>query len=451
MGFCKDFIWGTASASYQIEGAAYEDGKGRSVWDDFCLQPGKIKDGCNGDVTCDHYHHYKEDVQYIKKLGVKAYRFSVSWPRVIPNGIGKVNQKGIDFYNALIDELLANGIEPYITLFHWDYPSTLMEKGGWSNQDSPKWFEYYAEVVARAFGDRVKNFITFNEPQAFVGAGLAEELHAPGYALPSSITVKIAHNVLISHGLAVKVLRREVPGCKIGYAPCSDAAIPYTDSPEDIEAAKERFFDMGKEEKTWATSCSWWSDPVILGKYPENILKRIGKYLPEDYEKDMEIICQPIDYYCQNIYKGFLYKKGENGPEQVPFPAGFPHTAIGWSNVPETLYWGPKFLYERYNLPIIITENGVSCRDVVSLDGKVHDSARIDYLHRYLLQLKKANDEGVDVRGYMVWTLMDNFEWQEGFTERFGLLYVNYQTLERIPKDSYYWYKEVVETNGELL
>lgn len=451
MGFCKDFIWGTATASYQIEGAAYEDGKGRSVWDDFCAQAGKIKDASNADVTCDHYHLYKEDVRLIKELGARAYRFSISWPRILPGGIGKVNQKGIDFYNALIDELIANGIEPYMTLFHWDYPAALMEKGGWANPDSPKWFAYYTEIVARAFGDCVKYFITFNEPQAFMGAGHCGRIHAPGLGLPNEVTVKMAHNVLISHGLAVKVLRREVPNCKIGYAPCCDAAIPYTNSKEDIAAARERLFDMGESEKSWAISCSWWSDPVILGTYPTGILKRIGKYLPENYEADMKTICQPLDFYCQNIYKGFLYKKGENGPEEVPYPIGFPHTAIGWPNVPEALYWGPKFLYERYQLPLVISENGVSCRDVISLDGKVHDSSRIDYLHRYLLQLKKANDEGVDVRGYFAWSLMDNFEWQEGFTERFGLIYVDYQTLKRIPKDSYYWYQNMVKTNGDLL
>lgn len=451
MGFCKDFVWGAATASYQIEGAAYEDGKGRNIWDDFCKQPGKILDQSNGDVACDHYHHYKEDVALMQGMGINAYRFSLNWARILPNGIGEVNQKGIEFYNNLIDELLAKGIEPYITLFHWDYPSALEEQGGWSNPKSPEWFEYYTEVVARAFGDRVKNFITFNEPQCVIYAGYCAGAFAPGKILPNEVTVKMAHNVLISHGLAVKVLRREVPDCKIGYAPCFDPVIPLTDSEEDIAAAREAYFGLGENENLWALSCSWWSDPVVLGKYPEDILKRIGQYLPENYEADMQIICQPLDFYGQNIYKGFRYKKGENGPEQEPFPVGYPHTAIGWPVTPECLYWAAKFLYERYKLPFMITENGISCRDIISLDGKVHDSNRIDYLHKYLRQLQKASDEGVDVKGYFVWSLMDNFEWASGYTERFGMIYVDYQTLERTPKESYYWFKKTIETNGDLL
>lgn len=451
MGFRKDFVWGAATASYQIEGASYEDGKGESIWDVFCQQEGKIVDNSNGDIACDHYHRYKEDVKLMKGMGANAYRFSLSWARILPNGIGEVNQKGIDFYNNLIDELLANGIEPYITLFHWDYPAALEEQGAWANLKSPEWFEYYTEVVARAFGDRVKNFITFNEPQCIIHAGYSAGAFAPGKVLPDDITVKMAHNILISHGLAVKALRREVPNCKVGYAPCCEPAIPFTDSEEDITAAKEVLFGTGVFSNFWALSCAWWSDPVILGKYPEVLLKKIGKYLPENYEKDMDTICQPLDFYGQNIYKGFWYKKGQNGPEQVPFPIGYPHTAIGWPLTPECLYWAAKFLYERYKLPFVITENGISCRDSISLDGEIHDAARIDYLHKYLRQLKKARDEGVDVKGYFVWSLMDNFEWASGYQERFGMIYVDYQTLERTPKDSYYWYKNTIETNGELL
>lgn len=447
MGFCKDFIWGTATAAFQIEGAAEEDGRGRSVWDDFCDLPGKIKDKYDAKTACDHYHRYKEDVQLLKELGVRAYRFSISWSRILPEGIGEVNEKGIAFYQSLIDELLANDIEPYITLFHWDYPSALMARGGWANPDSSKWFAYYTEVVAKAFGDKVKNYITFNEPSAFMCAGHIEGIHAPGLHLPNDVTVKMAHHVLVSHGMAVKVLRREIPDCKVGYAPCCDVAIPYTNSEEDVAAARERFYDMGEDDTSWSTSVTWWSDPVVLGKYPEKLLKRIGKYLPEHYEEDMEIICQPLDYYCQNIYKGFYYKKGKNGPEQVPFPAGFPYNELGWPCTPEALYWGPKFLYERYKLPFIISENGQPGKDVISTDGKVHDTGRIDYMERYLKQLEKANDEDVDVRGYFAWSLMDNFEWQEGYTARFGLAYTDYQTFQRIPKDSFYWYKDKIQSS----
>ena len=325
-----------------------------------------------------------------------------------------------------------------------------MAKGGWASPESPKWFEYYTEIVARNFGDRVKNYMTFNEPSASLCAGHIEGIHAPGLTLPNDITIKMAHHMLVSHGLAVKALRREVPNCKVGYAPCSDVAIPYTDSDEDI-AARERYYDMGEDETSWSTSVTWWSDPVVLGKYPEKLLKRVGKHLPDNYEADMETICQPLDFYCQNIYKGFFYKKGEHGPEQVPFPVGFPFNSLDWPYTPEAMYWGPKFLYERYQLPFIISGKGQTCKDVVSLDGKIHDTVRIDYLQQYLRQLKRANDEGVDVRGYFIWTLMDNFEWQEGYTARLGLTYTDYQTLERIKKDSYYWYQDTIKSNGELL
>ncbi len=451
MKFPKDFIWGAATASYQIEGAAFEDGKGRNIWDDFCCLPGKIADGSSGETATDHYHRYKEDVALMKELGIKVYRFSLSWARILPEGIGRVNQKGLDFYNSLIDELIKNGIEPYITLYHWDYPSVLMVNGGWGNEGSPKWFEEYTRVVAKAFGDRVKNFITFNEPQAFMGAGFCGTAHAPGISYPPEILAKMCHNVLKAHGMAVKALREIVPDCRVGWAPCAISCIPASDSEEDIEAAREKYFGYYDEFRSFVSSPAWWSDPVVLGHYPEDGLKLFEKYLPEDYEKDMELICQPLDFYGQNIYQGIYVKKGENGPEKVQLPFGFPRTAMGWNITPESLYWGTKFLYERYNLPIIITENGISCRDNVCLDGKVHDTARIDFYNRYLLSLSKAITDGVDIIGYIAWSLMDNFEWQQGYIERFGLIYVNYQTLERIPKDSFYWYKQVIESNGETL
>lgn len=260
----------------------------------------------------------------------------------------------------------------------------------------------------------------------------------------------MAHRILIAHGLAVKVLRREVADCKIGYAPCFDPAIPHTDRDEDIEAARKAYFGFGPHG-LWALSCSWWSDPVVLGKYPEEMLPTLEKYLPEHYQEDMEIICQPLDFYGQNIYKGFRYRQGKDGVEEVEFPTGYPYTAIGWPVTPECLYWAAKFLYERYHLPFLVAENGISCRDIISLDGKVHDANRIDYMHKHLLQLRKAIEEGVDVCGYFAWSFMDNFEWASGYNERFGLVYVDYQTLERTPKDSYDWYKQTIETNGESL
>lgn len=453
MSFRKDFIWGTATASYQIEGAAYEDGKGLSIWDTFSHEPGRIFEGHTGDIACDHYHRYKEDVALMKQMGVKNYRFSLSWPRLIPEGVGEVNEKGVAFYNALIDELVAAGIRPFITLYHWDYPRALQARGGWENPDSPNWYVDYVELVARRFGDRVKDFITFNEPQCFIGKGFGDCEHAPGYRLPLHAKIPMSHHVLKAHGLAVLKLRELVPGCRVGYAPCGNPCMPATNSPEDIEAARKAYFDITTNPLQWFSDISWWSDPPMLGRYPEKGLKMVGQYLPKGWEEDMKIIHQPLDFYAQNIYNGRLIKAADNelGYEQVCFAPGHPKTAIQWHVTPDALYWGPKFLYERYKTPFLITENGLSCHDAVSLDGKVHDPNREDFMHRYLLAYKRAAEDGVDAIGYFAWSLMDNYEWAEGYADRFGLVYVDYTTQERIIKDSFYWYKTVTETNGENL
>ena len=453
MSFRKDFIWGAATASYQIEGAAFEDGKGPSVWDRFSHEPGKVLEGHTGDVACDHYHRFKEDVRLMKEMGVKNYRFSISWPRLLPQGVGEVNEQGVAFYNALIDELLAAGIRPIVTLFHWDYPAALQARGAWENPESPAWFLEYATLCARRFGDRVKDFITFNEPQCFIGLGYCTGVHAPGYVLPPSATIPMSHHVLLAHGLTVRMLRETVPGVRVGYAPCGDPRIPASDRAEDIEAARKAYFSVPSDAKGWPFSVSWWSDPAILGRYPEEGLLHFGQYLPAGWEKDLKTICQPLDFYCQNIYTGRLVRAADNaqGWEELLQPVGHPKTAIQWAVTPDALYWGPKFLYERYKLPFMITENGMSSHDVVSLDGQVHDPQRQDYMHRYLLAYKRAAEDGVDAIGYLAWSLMDNYEWANGYTDRFGLVYVDYGTQERIVKDSFHWYKTVMESNGENL
>lgn len=453
MSFRKDFIWGAATASYQIEGAAYEDGKGLNVWDRMTHEPGRVLEGHTGDTACDHYHRFKEDVALMKEMGIKNYRFSISWARLLPQGVGEVNEAGVAFYNALIDELIANGIRPFVTLFHWDYPCALQAKGAWENPDSPKWFEEYAVLCAKRFGDRVKDFITFNEPQCFIGLGYGKGEHAPGYQLPLSATVPMSHHVLVAHGLAVKALRRHAPGCRVGYAPCGNPRIPATNDPKDIEAARKAYFMVNDYAPFWAFNISWWSDPPMLGKYPEQGLELLGRYLPEGWEKDLDTIHQPLDFYCQNIYNGNVVRAADSelGFEEVSEPVGHPKTAIQWPITPEALYWGPKFLYERYKTPFVISENGMSAHDVVSLDGKVHDPNRQDYMHRYLKAYKRAAEDGVDAIGYFAWSLMDNFEWAYGYTERFGMIYVDYTTQERIVKDSFYWYKDVMEQNGENL
>lgn len=450
MGFRDDFVWGAATASYQIEGAAYKEGKGLNIWDVFCRDPGKVYGDHNGDVACNHYELYKEDVQQMKAMGLKAYRFSISWPRIMPEGKGKINPKGIEFYSNLIDELLAAGIEPYVTLFHWDYPYELYIRGGWMNPDSVDWFAEYARVVVDAFSDRVTHFMTFNEPQCFIGLGHVTAEHAPALKNPLTDTFLMAHHVLMAHGKAVQAMRAAAKQpIQIGYAPTGTMCYPKTNSPEDIEAARRTLFACPEDAYRWSWNVSWWSDPVILGHYPEDGLKLYERWLPDMKPEDFKLMQQPLDFYGQNIYNGTCMQAGPDGkPEYVDRYAGFPKTGIQWPITPECLYWGPKFLYERYGLPIYITENGMSCHDVISVDGKVHDPNRIDFLGRYLYELRKSAEDGTDVRGYFQWSLMDNFEWAKGYSERFGLIFVDYRTQERIWKDSAYWYKHLIETNG---
>ena len=451
MGFAKDFVWGAATSSYQIEGTGRDSGKGQNIWDVFTKEPGRVYEGHTGDIACDHYHRFREDVAYMKELGLKGYRFSIDWSRVLPEGTGKVNEKGIDFYNALIDELLEQGIEPYITLYHWELPYEIYKRGGWMNPEIVEWFGQYARLVAERFSDRVKYFFTLNEPQCFVGLGFLQGCHAPGVKAPLRDTFEMAHNALKAHGRAVQMLRAYgKQNVQIGYAPTSGMCYPEKETPKDIEAARKALFALPDDLSNWTWNVSWWSDPVILGKYPEEGMKKYEKYLPVITDEDMKLISQPIDFYGQNIYNGRCIRMGTDGrPEEVRRPAGFPKTATNWPVTPEALYWGPKFLYERYRKPIYITENGRACHDTVSQDGKVHDPNRIDFLARYLKNLKRAAEE-IDIRGYFQWSLMDNFEWDKGYVERFGIIYVDFETQERIWKDSAYWYRDLIRRNGDF-
>lgn len=451
MSFNQDFVWGTATSAYQIEGAANEDGRGESVWDAFSHQPGKVLGGHTGDVACDHYHRFREDVALMAQMGVKAYRFSVSWPRVLPEGTGPVNEKGLQFYSDLVDCLLEHGITPYVTLYHWDLPYQLYLRGGWMNPDSPSWFAEYAAVVGQALGDRVKHFITFNEPQVFVGCSFVQGVHAPGVLMERRECLQMTHNILLAHGRAVKVLRDRVENCLIGIAPTSDVPIPADREQQSIDAARDAFFAVG-EGSDWVWSVSWWSDPILLGHYPEEGMRSMAKDMPPIAPSDMELISQPIDFYGQNIYRGKPMCRDEQGKYRfAEHKIGAAKTAIGWYVDPECLYWGCKFLYERYKKPIYITENGMSCHDWVSLDGKVHDPARIDYLARHLQWLRRASEEGTEIAGYFQWSLMDNFEWAQGYGDRFGMVYVDFENQQRIPKDSFYWYRAVIAENGSNL
>ncbi len=452
MSFPKGFVWGAATAAYQVEGAAAEGGKGPSIWDQFVHEEGKIFGGHTGDQACDHFHRFREDVRLMASLGVQGYRFSLSWPRILPQGRGAVNQAGVDFYQRLLDALLEANIRPFVTLFHWDYPVALSACGGWENPDSPQWFADYADLCARHFGDKVKDFITLNEPQIFLGHGYVNGVHAPGLRLTPDRTVPMAHRILLAHGLAAAALRSACPDARVGFAPCANPRIPVTESPEDIAAARKAYFSI-PSTGCWCFNVPWWSDPVLLGQYPAQGLERFAQWLPQGWEKDMERMHQPLDFYGQNIYCGDLVRAAQTGDgwEDVPLPQGCSQSLTRWAVTPQALYWGPRFLYERYHTPIVITENGMSCHDTVSLDGQVHDPNRIDYLHRYLLAYRRAAEEGVDIRGYFVWSLMDNFEWSRGYGERFGLVYVDYATQRRIVKDSGKWYGQVISTNGECL
>ena len=454
MSFRKDFVWGAATASYQVEGAAYEDGKGLNIWDVFCKEDGHVYEHHTGDVACDQYHRYKEDVAIMKELGLKAYRFSVNWARILPEGTGKVNEKGLAYYDNLVNCLIENGIEPYMTLYHWDLPYALHQRGGWLNPQSPEWFYEYAKLMAAHFSDRVSHFFTFNEPQCTVGLGYVTGEHAPGLKVGPYDYFSIWHNVLKAHGRGVQAIREAaVRPVEIGMAPCGALYYPATDSKEDIEAARKANFSLPEADiRAVSWDVAFCADPVFLGQYPEDIMKSFGKYFPKNAEKDLELISQPLDFYGQNMYNAVPVRADENGnPVRVDRYPGFPKTAIQWPVTPEVLYWAPKFLYERYQKPFYVTENGMSSHDWVSLDGKVHDASRVDFMHRYLREFKKAAADGVDLRGYFAWSLMDNFEWAYGYSERFGMVYVDYQTQKRTVKDSGLFYKNVIASNGEIL
>lgn len=450
--FGEDFVWGVASSAYQVEGTDAADGRGACVWDMFATD-GRVFEHQNADTSCDHMHHYKEDIALMRHLGIRAYRFSLNWARILPEGTGRVNEKAIAMYRDMILTMKENGITPYLTLFHWEFPQALYERGGWQNPDVVQWFGEYAKVVAENFSDICEYFITINEPQCVVGLGHLSGVHAPGVKLPIAQTFLVAHHLLMAHGQAVINLRRyAVRPVKIGFAPTGGVAYPYTDRPEDIEAAKKVYFGFYNPIDNWTWNVSWFSDPVFLGHYPEEGLKKFAPYLPEITQEDMELICQPLDFMGQNIYNGYYVRAGADGePEFVDRAPGFPKTGSDWPVTPEAFYYGIKFLTERYPLPLYITENGMSCHDLVSSDGRVHDPNRITFLDSYIGAMQKAYDEGANVAGYFLWTFLDNFEWADGYKQRFGIVYVDFASQRRIVKDSAFWYQKIIETNGRML
>lgn len=458
MSFTESFVWGAATASYQIEGAWNEQGKGPSVWDRFSHWPGKVKYGDNGDTACDHVHHLEEDLDLMAEMGLQAYRFSFSWPRILPAGTGTVNEAGLAFYDRLIDGLLERNIQPWATLFHWDYPVALYEQGGWLHPQSPEWFAAYTRILAERFGDRISNWITLNEPQIFMGMGHCSGDHAPGLKLPPADITRILHHVLLSHGRAAQTLREHAAlPASIGWAPAVGVSMVDPEMEQDadvVDAARSAQFDVDIHGNT-AMGSSVWCDPVFLKTYPAAFLDAFGACLPTSWEDDLDTIATPIDFCGQNIYAawgGFTRKEGKiTTVTYAEAPNGGPRTLFGWPVTPGALYWGPRWFHERYDIPIVITENGLSGHDWVHLDGKVHDPHRIDFTTRYLRELKRAAADGIPVQGYFHWSLMDNFEWAEGYTHRFGLIHVDMNTKVRTPKESSKWYRTVIESNGEDL
>ncbi len=452
MSFPPGFAWGAATSAYQIEGASAAEGKGISVWDHFCRRPGAVWQGQSGDTACDHYRRSDEDVRLMKEIGLKAYRFSLSWPRIFPEGTGALNQRGLDFYDRLVDSLLENGIEPWVTLFHWDYPLTLHQhRGGWLNPDSPSWFAEYAQAAAGRLSDRAAHWFTINEPQVLLDHGYLKGIHAPGCRLSLGQVLQIGHHLLLAHGRAAQAIRAAAgTPLKIGWAPVGSARIPAAETPEDIEAARRSTFSVDTDEAASSVwNCAWWMDPVFLGHYPEKALKGYGRNAPKINPGDMAAIHQPLDFLGANIYTGSTFRAGAAGrPEYVPPPLGAPLNTYGWNITPDILYWAGRFYYERYQKPIVVTENGIPIVDMVFRDGCVHDPQRCEYMDTYLAGVGRALAEGIPFTGYFYWSLMDNFEWQEGCKQRFGLIYVDYPTQRRILKDSARHYAAIIARNG---
>lgn len=451
--FPDGFVFGTATASYQIEGAVDEGGREASIWDVFSHTPGKVVNGDTGDVACDHYHRYRDDVRLMKELGIDSYRLSIAWPRIQPYGKGEANEEGFAFYEALLDELEAVGIEPAITLYHWDLPQALEDDGGWTNRETALRFADYAAMVHARLGKRVKRWITLNEPFCSSILGYSEGRHAPGRQEGDG-ALAAAHHLLLGHGLALEKMRAQAePDEQIGITLNLQPVRPVSDSPEDKEAA----------DRSLLLSNLIFTDPILAGKHPELARKVWGEATDFRWiqDGDLEIIGKPIDFLGVNYYfpsnvKAAPYREDDPklrvasdiGAQDVIFP-GQEITAMGWPVEADGFRRLLNWLKETYPAlpPIYITENGCAQPDVVDSDGKVHDPKRVNYLEGHLAAVRDAISDGVDVQGYYCWSLMDNYEWAEGYAKRFGLVYVDYNSQERIPKDSYTWFKELIQAN----
>jgi beta-glucosidase len=441
--FPKNFTWGVATAAPQIEGAAFDDGKGESVWDRFARVPGKVLNGDTLDTADDHYHRYPQDFALMRKLGVKNYRLSLAWPRIYPNGDGELNPAGLKFYNKLIDSCIKHGITPWVTIFHWDLPQALEDRGGWTSRITVDAFAVYAETVVKALGDRVKNWITLNEIRCFTVQGYSPGCDkAPGRAESAQVVNQTYHHALLCHGHAVKAVRKHGgKGARVGLTDNSDFAIPVTETDTDIAAARAWYIDRNAHIL----------EPIYTGRYSAAYLKRTGKDRPVVQKGDLELISQPTDFLGLNIYTGQFIRaaKGKVRYEQLSLPADYPRTTCTWLYLmPQAIYWGTRFAAEVYGVKAIyITENGCGYDTETVVNGEVHDLHRRDYVRNYLRELHRAIADGVPVKGYFLWSFMDNFEWQDGYTRRFGIVHVDFKTQKRTPKLSARWYSKVMAEN----
>jgi beta-glucosidase len=434
----SDFVWGASTASYQIEGAVREDGRGESVWDRFSATPGKVRGGDTGEVACDFYHRYRDDLKLLGELGVDAFRFSIGWPRLFPEGRGRVNDAGLDFYDRLVDALLEHEIEPFATLFHWDTPQALEDVGGWPSRATAEAFVEYTETVTRRLGDRVRYWTTHNEPWVHAWIGHAWGEHAPGRTSEAD-AVAAAHHLLLSHGWAVDAIRRAAPGAQVGISLNLHQAYPHSPTPED-EAAAWQIDGEGNR---------WFLDPIFRGAYPADLLERNALVEPLVQDGDLDAIATPVDFLGVNNYFRFIVGADPEGPRLVPNHEA-QHTEMGWEVYPDGLHSLLVRVNEDYAPPAIyVTENGAAFGDVRVHDGSVHDPERTAYLETYIAAMARAVDDGAPVKGYFVWSLLDNFEWAHGYSKRFGLVYIDYPTLERVPKDSFHWYRRLIASHRD--
>ncbi len=446
LSFPDGFQWGVATSAPQIEGAVAADGRGESTWDRFASLPGRIADGSSPAVACDHYHRWREDVALLRWLGVGAYRFSIAWPRVMPAGRGKVNAAGLDFYDALVDALLAHGIAPFVTLHHWDLPQALQDRGGWGERDTASAFVDYAAVVAARLGDRVRAWATHNEPWCVATLGHEDGVHAPGRQDPG-MALRAAHHLLLSHGWATEVLRRHAPASEVGIVQLASPVEPASADPADRAAARE--VDGGLNR--------WYLDPLFRGSYPADaIADRVrrgdlpGPELPFVREGDLRAIAAPIDFLGVNYYSRTVVRAGPGGePVRVTSAPAADLTLMGWEIHPPGLRAMLRRLASEYApRRMYVTENGAAFGDPAAVGGRVADGRRVEYLRAHLLEARQAIADGVPLAGYFAWSLLDNFEWAHGYTKPFGLFAVDFATQRRIPKDSAFWYREVLQANA---